>query len=45
VKRTGTDHLLRAVSREQADQLERETQAADVAYFLERPHPVVWRLR
>ena len=45
MKRTGTDHLLRTVSREQADLLEREAQADEVAQFLERPRPAVWRLR
>ena len=45
MKRTGTDHLLRAVSPELADDRERDAQAADVADFLGRPRPATWRLR
>lgn len=45
MKRTGTDHLLRAVSSDQADDLERQAQAVEIPDFTDRPRPAVWRLR
>ena len=45
MKRTGTDHLLRAVSSDRADDLERQAQASEVPEFVDRPRPAVWRVR
>ena len=45
MKRTGADHLLRTISREPHDELERDAQAAALADFIDRPRPATWRVR